>query len=283
MNKLALGTVQFGINYGINNSHGIPSDKELDEILNFASKSGVKIIDTAIAYGNCEERLGNLMKNDFRIISKFSGVVNEKDLNKFITQTLNKLKCSKLYGFLAHNSNDLIKNNLIWDYLKNLKLINKVQKIGYSVYDTGQLEELIELGFIPDIIQLPYNLLDRQFERYFEILKQHKVEIHVRSIFLQGLYFMTLNKLPIYLSPLKKDINFLHSICENYNISMASLAMNFVKQNSYIDHIVMGVESKKQLEENTMVLNEKLNQKIIDLVLTINVKNKNLLNPVNWE
>ena len=93
---------------------------------------------------------------------------------------------------------------------------------------------------------------------------------------------MSLNKLPIYLLPLKKDINSLHSICENYNINITSLAMNFVKQNPYIDYIVMGVESKKQLEENTIVLNEKLNKKIIDLVLSINVKNKNLLNPVNW-
>ena len=282
MNKLALGTVQFGIKYGINNSHGIPSDKAVDEILNFANKSGVKILDTAIAYGNCEERLGNLMKNDFDIISKFSNIDNEKDFEKSLSQTLNKLKISKLYGFLAHDSNELIKNNLIWDYLKSLKQTNKVQKIGYSVYNTSQLDDLIELGFVPYIIQLPYNLLDRQFERYFKILKQHKVEIHVRSIFLQGLYFMSLNKLPIYLLPLKKDINSLHSICENYNINITSLAMNFVKQNPYIDYIVMGVESKKQLEENTIVLNEKLNKKIIDLVLSINVKNKNLLNPVNW-
>ena len=110
MNKLALGTVQFGMNYGINNSMGVPEDKDVSSILDYAHKNGINTLDTAIAYGNSEERLGKLSKNNFQIISKFSGIYNFSDLKNELLKSLSHLRIKKLYGFMFHNANDLIEN-----------------------------------------------------------------------------------------------------------------------------------------------------------------------------
>jgi len=282
MSKIVIGTVQFGIEYGINNLKIIPEDDAVREILQYANENNIKILDTAIGYGRSEQRLGYLMETEFEIISKFSKLNNKEDLRKALNATLKKLKIAKLYGFLFHDANELIKNPLLWNFLEDLKKESKIKKLGYSIYNTGQLDQLIEFGFIPDIVQLPYSLLDRQFENYFKKLKQYNVEIHIRSVFLQGLYFKALDKFPENLFSLKKEIKILNELCVDNDVTMTSLALNFVKQNPFIDYIVLGVISKKQLVENLISLNQELSEKIMKSIKKIDVKNKKLLNPNNW-
>lgn len=282
MNKLALGTVQFGMNYGINNSMGLPEDKDVSSILDYAYKNGINILDTAITYGNSEERLGKLSKNNFQIISKFSGIYNFSDLKNELLKSLSHLRIKKLYGFMFHNANDLIENPNMWDFLEKLKSLKKIKKIGFSIYDEKELNELLNSGFIPDIVQLPYSILDRRLENSIIKLKNHNVEIHVRSVFLQGLYFKKINSIPKKLKPLKPYLEKLYEICYSNNISISSLALTFVKQNKNIDKIVIGSDSVAQLKENISVMRYNLEPNIIKLVQEINVKEKELLNPVNW-
>lgn len=281
--KLALGTVQFGLPYGINNCNGIPDDKELKLIFETAYDSGIRIIDTASAYGNAEQRIAELSNNDYNIVTKFSEVYNQTTFKEKLTTSLNSLNAITLYGYIAHNANDLIQFPEIWSYLlwaKNDARI--VKKIGYSLYNTEQLDKLLEMKFIPDLVQLPYSILDRKFEGYFSELKKMNVEIHIRSVFLQGLYFMSPNDLPVKLMPLQADLRNIHQICEKYEIPVASLALNYVCKNNDIDTVVMGVETCKQLQFNLDLMNFNLDPLIIDYINEIKIAKTELLHPGNW-
>ena len=281
--KLAIGTVQFGINYGINNKNGIPSDFDISEIFDLSIKNNIKYLDTSISYGNSEERISKLANNKFNIITKSNNVKNSEELSSSILTSLSSLKTESVYGFLFHNSDNLIDNHDLWSTLVKFKNENKVNKIGYSIYDTNQIDYLLDKGFIPDIVQLPYSLLDRKFEKYFMKLKKLGTEIHVRSVFLQGLYFMNNKKLPEKLLPLKKYLEIIDSVCKDLNISIGELALNFVNENKFIDKIIMGVDSSTQLNQNIqMIKNWDNNNNTNKLINKIIVKEQDLLSPINW-
>jgi len=281
--KLAIGTVQFGINYGINNKNGIPSDIDVSKIFNLSIKNNINYLDTSISYGNSEERISKLANNKFNIITKSNNVKSKEELTSSILTSLSSLKTESVYGFLFHNVDNLIDNHDLWSTLVKFKNENKVKKIGYSVYDTKQIDYLIDEGFIPDIVQLPYSLLDRKFEKYFMKLKKLGTEIHVRSVFLQGLYFMNNKQLPQKLLPLKKYLDNIESISNQFNVSIGELALNFVNENKFIDKIIIGVDSSTQLNQNIqMIKNWDNNNNINELINKITVKEQGLLSPVNW-
>lgn len=281
--KITLGTVQFGIQYGISNTHGVPSDSELESIFSVASELGIKQLDTAKAYGNSEERIGQLSDSKFDIITKFPNVDSEKDLEVSLSESLQKLNVSSIYGYLAHNADVLIQNPSLWKVLLEAKKEGKIKKIGYSLYTTEQLERLLDLNCIPDLVQLPYSILDRKFEKQLSILKQLGTEVHVRSVFLQGLYFMNPNKLPEKLQPLQDSLVELKNLCIENNVSVGEVALNYVISNPNIDKLVIGIETAEQLRENiNLVTNWKSNKVLFSKIEAIEIKDKSLLNPVNW-
>lgn len=281
--KLAIGTVQFGLNYGINNKNGIPSDLDISEILDISLKNNINYLDTSISYGNSEERISKLASNKFKIITKSNNVKSSEELTLSILSSLSTLETESMYGFLFHNADNLIDNHDLWNILVKFKNEKKVNKIGYSIYETKQIDYLLDNGFIPDIIQLPYSLLDRKFEKYFMKLKKLGTEIHIRSVFLQGLYFMNNKLLPQKLLPLKKYLDNIESICDEFNISIGELALNFVYENKFIDKIIIGVDSSTQLNQNIQMIKKWNNKNDINkLISKITVKEQHLLSPVNW-
>ncbi len=281
--KITLGTVQFGIQYGISNTHGVPSDSELESIFSVASELGIKQLDTAKAYGNAEERIGKLSNSEFDIITKFPNVDSEKDLELALSESLQMLNISSIYGYLAHNADVLIQNPSLWEVLLEAKKEDKIKKIGYSLYTPEQLERLLYLNCIPDLVQLPYSILDRKFEKQLSILKQLGTEVHVRSVFLQGLYFMNPNKLPEKLQPLQDSLLELKNLCIENNVSVGEVALNYVISNPNIDKLVIGIETAEQLRENiNLVTNWKSNNALFSKIEAIEIKDKSLLNPVNW-
>lgn len=281
--KITLGTVQFGIQYGISNTHGVPSDSELESIFSVASKLGIQQLDTAKAYGNAEERIGKLSNSKFDIITKFPNVDSKEDLGLALSESLQKLNVSTIYGYLAHNADVLIQNPSLWEVLLEAKKEGKIKKIGYSLYTPQQLERLLDLNCIPDLVQLPYSILDRKFEKQLSILKQLGTEVHVRSVFLQGLYFMNPNKLPEKLQPLQDSLLELKNLCIENNFSVGEVALNYVISNPNIDKLVIGIETAEQLRENiNLVTNWKSNNVLFSKIEAIEIKDKSLLNPVNW-
>lgn len=283
VSKLTLGTVQFGLNYGISNQHGVPDDAELQAILKLAKQNEIHMLDTAAAYGNAEERLGLNVRNQFDIITKFPNVGSEKELEKQLKISLDRLKTDHIYGYLAHNADLLIENPGFWNILQEAKSQNKIQKIGYSLYHPEQLHQLIALNCVPDLVQLPYSILDRKFENELSILKKMGTEIHVRSVFLQGLYFMDIGNLSVKLQPLQPALQKLLSFCADENVTVAEAALNFAVSNPEIDKVVIGVENAAQLQNNTdMVAGWKSNPGLFSKINTIDVEDKALLNPANW-
>jgi aryl-alcohol dehydrogenase-like predicted oxidoreductase len=281
--KLLLGTVQFGLKYGVNNSGGIPNDDELSDILNLAERAGIELLDSAPSYGNAEKRIGKYALGKFGIVTKFSHVSHQRDFKILLQRSLDNLDTEQVYGYIAHNSDELLSNPIMWDWLKLEREEGKVKKIGYSVYQPDQLKALLTLGMIPDLVQLPYNLLDKKFESYFSQLKDLGCEIHVRSVFLQGLFFMDTQVIEPSLKPLIPCLTLLQDICQQNNISMSELALGVVNSNVYIDKIVIGVENAYQLQKNVKDINSnKVNSMILRQVNSIKVESPNLLNPANW-
>lgn len=283
LNKLSLGTVQFGIPYGINNTLGLPEQNELIKIFITAREHGLEMLDTAPSYGDAEEKIGKYSDHHFNVVTKFSNVKNGSELKNSLNNSLFKLKQDKVYGFIAHNADQLISSSELWDDLNEIKANGQAKKIGFSLYSTEQLETLLIRGLMPDLVQLPYSLLDRKFSPFFAHLKSIGTEIHVRSVFLQGLYFIRISKLPAKLLPLKPALEEIYHLSHESNLLINSLALNFVLDNPFIDKVVIGIDSVRQLSENihtvkTWVpipgLNDRINQ--------INVLNPELLNPVNW-
>ena len=281
--KIALGTVQFGLKYGISNKNEVPNDSELKLILDVAKNANISTLDTANAYGNAEERLGKLLKNRFKIVTKFSKVNSEYELLEQLENSLKELKIDKIYGYLAHNADVLIENPSLWNILQKAKSENKIKKIGFSLYYPAQLNKLLELNIIPDLVQLPYSILDRKFEKSLSVLKQLGTEIHVRSVFLQGLYFLNPNDLPKKLIELKLPLIRLNEICINNKVAVEGAALNLVLSNLNIDKIVIGVENANQLQSNINLIENWIpNESLFAEIKLIHIENENLLNPSNW-
>ena len=244
INKIGLGTVQFGLNYGISNIKGKTESNEINSIINTSCNEGITIIDTSPDYGNAEELIGKFDLSKFKVVSKFISKPNYSTYD-LLNISLKKLNLKKLYGYLSHRPNELLKDKNLWTDLLRIKDQGLVSKIGFSVYDPNDIELLIKKKMIPDIVQLPFNFLDRRFENYFQKLIDLDVEIHARSIFLQGLFFLNTKKMNSFFDPVK---NVIDQLQKSKNLSGDLL--NFVLSNKYISYGIIGVEDNKQLKHN---------------------------------
>lgn len=249
INKLVLGSAQWGIRYGINNTNGIPSTNSLNEILKISIKNNITHIDTASSYGDAEERIGKIGKGCFNIITKIGNNTSDHDIKEFVKNSIIKTKSSSLYACLFHNYKDLINKPFLWDDLILAKKEGFINKIGFSLYHPDELKILLELNFFPDIIQVPYNLLDRKFESDIERLSKKGVEIHVRSIFLQGLLLNKKLRKKIVFNNEFQIWNYFDKWLLENKFSPLEACISHVNSNKFIDKIIIGVENPNQLSE----------------------------------
>lgn len=282
MNKLALGTVQFGVDYGVNQSGQTPI-KEVENILQIASNAGIDTIDTAPTYGNSEQVLGGVLTQDnWKIITKTTALNDDIfPVSENFHQSLRQLKVSSVYGLLFHRFDDVYNRNFrdLYDCFLMEKQYGTVKKLGFSVYTPEQIDFLLE-SYDFDIIQVPINVFDQRLiqNRQLKELKKRGVEIHARSIFLQGLL---LNNTPQqdYFKPWKNNFNQYFTQLKNNNVSRLSAALNFAMGVEELDRIIIGVNTAQQLTE---LLNA--SQKIGNIQYTdFAIDDVNLLNPSLWK
>jgi aryl-alcohol dehydrogenase-like predicted oxidoreductase len=288
LNKLTLGTVQFGIPYGISNIYGQVSESEIIDILDIAYNYGISILDTASLYGNSEKTLGKFADGRFNIISKIKEVPTNQiwsaeKLSIWMEQEINislkKLKCDQLYAYLLHRPLDLLKFNDLkyFESLEKLKESGKTSKIGFSVYTPNDLDQLYA-SYKPDLVQLPMNVLDCEFLKsgWLDKLKEDNVEIHVRSIFLQGLLLMSLEdqilKFPEYSNIWEKW----HQQLKDNNLTAIEACWNFVNQYRQIDKVIVGVLSSNELKEILRIPMSKVDFN------DICTSDESLIYPSNW-
>ncbi|MDC3387105.1 aldo/keto reductase [Schleiferiaceae bacterium] len=248
--KIALGTVQFGLDYGISNDKGKTNSEEVSKILNVAHLEGIRLLDTAQAYGDSEKVIGRLHENRFRIVTKINPDEAEaKSAEVLVQHSLENLGVNSIYGLLFHSANSASENPKIVSQLKDLQKQGIIQKVGFSVYTPNELSQLILKYGIPDIIQIPYSHLDQRFERLAIDLHEEGVEIHTRSTFLQGLFFVDPEDLPDFFEPITPYLNRLRNTFFD-STQLAQALLNFSLSKDFIDHVVIGVNSESQLIQN---------------------------------
>lgn len=290
INKLVLGTVQLGLNYGINNLLGKPSLERAFEILNTAFDNGIDTLDTAEAYGDSLKVIGAFQKKypekTFKIISKLSPNVNitNEELQAHINTSCKVLNVEQLYGYMFHNYSHFKQNSGLYDELLKIKKKKGLLNIGISLYTNDEIIDILTNFYGFDFIQIPFNLLDNHSKRADIILKAKDkgISIHTRSTFLQGLFFLNQDKLSDKMTPLKPYLNEIKKMESDYNLTTDKLALQYVLQKEYIDHVLIGVDSAEQLIGNISVCKKNISipSKKIDL---INVKETQLLNPSTWK
>lgn len=250
-NKLVLGTAQFGMDYGINNKRGKIPREEVFEILKTAFEAGIDTLDTAYAYGESESAIGDFIRSSglkLKVISKLPECGLE-DVENIFETSINRLGLNSLYGYYIHNFQYYLEIPEVWSTLTKMKSEGKVNKIGFSLYYPSELDYLLDHNITLDIVQVPYSIFDQRFGSYFPKLKDKKVEVFVRSVFLQGLGFKDPSELSNYFEKIKSKIVNLRKLSENIDAPLASIFLNFAMLNSYIDKIVVGIDSIENLRE----------------------------------
>lgn len=273
-NKLALGTVQFGLNYGINNTFGKTPKDEVAKILEVALNHGINTLDTANAYGDSETVLGKNDLSEFNIITKFREAESYNSFKNQIIKSFENLNQHSIYGVMAHSPITLLKKDYYLTFLNKLKSEGRIRKIGASFNTIEEIEQILKSKIDLDIVQFPFNILDNRFEPYMKILKLRNVEIHVRSTFLQGLFFCKTNELNKFFNPIKDYIRYLQSFHDKLPI----LLLEHSLKQSFIDKVVVGVNNKDQFEKNILGINNSV-EKIEKFNLAIN---EDIITPSRW-
>jgi aryl-alcohol dehydrogenase-like predicted oxidoreductase len=287
MGKLALGTVQFGLNYGISNQTGKVKVQEVKKILQLAKNSNIDTIDTAIVYGDSEKVIGDLGFKNFQIITKLPALHEDCEdiyswVEKNVKLSLKRLKTPTLYGLLVHRTEDLLGNygmKLI-DALKIIKKNGLVKKIGISIYDPSECEKVMKLTRM-DIVQAPLNIIDRRFESngWLSRLHAEEVEIHTRSVFLQGLLLMPRNRIPNIFNEWSEVWDQWALKLKNNNLSALEACLSYPLSLPEIDKIIVGVENVNQLRD---IIDKSKSKKIKNDFSFMISNNQMLINPSNW-
>ncbi|MEA5561126.1 aldo/keto reductase [Planktothrix agardhii] len=256
MKRLALGTVQFGLPYGVANQQGQVSIETATAILDCARANGIDTLDTAIAYGDSEQNLGKIGVDSFRVVSKLSEFPAElNDVSDWVLESvegsLERLKIPRLHGLLLHRPDQLLspEGGKLYKAMNLLKEKGLVDKIGISIYHHSELEALFS-PFPFDLVQAPFNVLDRSLDRsgWLSRLKEAGVEVHVRSIFLQGLLLMNSSARPPYFERWRLLWEQWEQWLIDSGLTALQACINCVLSKD-IDRVVVGVDCLSQLEE----------------------------------
>lgn len=261
ISKMTLGTVQLGMNYGVNNNSGMPTEQQSYDILTAAYNGGVTVLDTSDDYGKSEQIIGQFIKNNpdkqFQICTKFNVAKDEKDvygaLEAFAEKSLKKLSIDCIPIFMSHTEKNYFDHgSKLTEALVKLKERGFIKNTGISLSTKDCANDIIDCGAF-DAVQLPMNILDNKLILDGTIEKMHKsgISVFVRSVYLQGLFFK--NKADLKDTKLSAAIPYLEKIEEianDENMTIGELALAFIRDSVGVDSLVIGSESVKQVEDN---------------------------------
>lgn len=257
--KFALGTVQFGLDYGVANTGGRVGPVAVGRILSAARALGIDMLDTAEAYGEAEEVLGEIGVAQFEVVGKL-GRINcppeklARHVEERVTASLRRLGLPRLYGLLLHTPQQLLDEPELADplarALESLRETGLAGKIGVSTYSPDQTLRLCEL-FPFDLVQLPLPPIDARWHRHGALgaLKARGIEIHVRSVFLQGLLLMAPEDVPGWCAPWAGLMRDWQGWVRSQGLSLVEGALASTAANPHVDRIVVGVLDEAQLRE----------------------------------
>lgn len=285
--KLALGTVQFGMPYGVANETGQVSRNEANEIVSLAKKENIDVLDTAITYGASEEVLGKVAIDEFRVVTKLPSLpMAQTNIARWVSQqvddSLRRLRQKQLYGLLLHRPQDLVgsKGKVIIKALIDLKNAGVIQKLGVSIYSPEELDQVYEKTQI-DLVQAPINVVDRRLESsgWLDRLRGDGVEVHARSVFLQGLLLMERSKIPEKFSRWGCLWNQWHQSLTHSGTSPVSACLAYPLSLDQVNRVIVGVDSATQLGEILQAVEQKAEIPDTSFMRSVD---PHLINPSRW-
>jgi hypothetical protein len=285
--KLGLGTVQFGLPYGIKNTAGQVPPDEARRILQLAAANGVEIVDTAIAYGDSETCLGSIGVKSFKLVTKIPPLPNAIDsveawVRSEFLASLARLGVARTYGLLLHRADDLNGpyGKVLANVLNAFKMEGLVEKVGVSVYEPEQLARLMQSCQI-DLVQAPLNLLDQRLvtSGWLQRLHEADIEVHTRSTFLQGLLLMSREEIPKWFERWAPVWDAWHDWLRGSNIPAAQACMQYPFSFPQISGVLVGVTSAEEFSTLLHLATHEIRTvKLPDFGCTDPI----LLNPSNW-
>tara|TARA_B100001750_G_C15376905_1_gene530322 strand:- start:55 stop:981 length:927 start_codon:yes stop_codon:yes gene_type:complete len=284
--KISIGTANFDKNYGAISSNKIFTINKINKILKESKKLKINTIDTSSTYGDVEKKLGNCNLKDWKVITKLpklnlDSVSIEDQIFKYTLSSINRLNIKCLDSILVSDVSQIFskRGDEIIKGLCKLKKEGITKRVGFSVYFPNETKSLLEV-FTPDIIQIPYSVIDRRFEKNNLIRKLHdkNIKIYARSIFLQGILLTNSIGRDKYFDRKWKNVfRFWDNYISKNNLDPIEVCLSYVLKNKYIYKIVVGLNSKKKVENTIKVLNKKI-------IFPKNFCNdENLLIPYKWK
>lgn len=284
--RIALGTAQFGQIYGISNQYGLVTPEEVEKVITAATEAGIKTIDTAIAYGNSEKVLGNCGVADWEIVTKLPSIPDDCDqveawLFEQVEKSLDRLKVTAVYGLLLHNPQQLLgaQGRAINKALRQIQSVGYTKKIGVSIYDPNELHSILAQGQF-DIVQAPLNILDRRLVESGWSLRLNElgIELHTRSVFLQGLMLMNDSLRPVKFNRWSEIWDEWRRWLKLNGLSPLQACLRYVLSIPEINRVIVGVENISQLQEILTSASGTLPQ----LPRWPSVPEVELISPVHW-
>lgn len=284
MNRIVLGGAQLGLPYGILNGGETLSREEVARILDTAAGHGIDAIDTAIAYGQSESVIGETAQNRFKIISKLPPIpLDVSNVSQWVrTQvdaSLSRLKCTSLNALLLHRSQDLTDAHgaELYAAINSLKVEKIIQRFGVSIYTPDELNGIIGT-FDIDVVQAPLNVFDRRILGVIDQLTALNIEVHVRSVFLQGVLIAKPENRPQRFQPWSDHFARFDEWVLSSGVSAMACCLGFALQQSGIAKLVIGTTSPESLTEiMTSIPNMKL-----EVPADLQSSSEQLIDPRVW-
>jgi aryl-alcohol dehydrogenase-like predicted oxidoreductase len=282
--KLLLGAASFGNQYGVSNQAQIP-ESEVHPILSRAFSSGFIGLDTAPNYGNSEKTLGMFDLSSKEVFTKISIESLASGISFSLASvrgSLDRLNIRSLTGLTFHSSDAFLSNpKTSKNLVKELLELELISSWGVSVYEPQEVYKVLEVAN-PNYIQAPVNILDRRFldVKISELLMDTGAYLQARSIFLQGLLLMPVDQQPTYFAEWRPLFQSCKEVAHEQEVSMLSLALNFVNQHRAVDKLVVGVNSLDHVSEIANSLSTSVFQLDFDHISA--VSDLRLIDPRSW-
>lgn len=268
--KFIFGTAQIGMHYGINNKT-VYSRKDAENLIKYSFEKGFRRYDTAKAYGEAEVMIGEILESNIDevfITTKLNHNINNDIIsaNLQILESLKNMKCNTIECVMFHSYKDLLKSPDVIDTIQKFKDRGVIKSIGVSLYDELESEGVLKkFASVIDVVQLPFNLLDNRHQSYFKEYRDSNISVTTRSVFLQGVFFLPEKYLK---ESTKSYVLKLKEFSENLKIPIYEMALSYVINTPEISNVVVGFDSKTQIDEMKLFIeNQNFNKKIpFDLI-----------------
>jgi aryl-alcohol dehydrogenase-like predicted oxidoreductase len=284
--RLSIGTAQFGMAYGVANRQGQIAQGPARKILSRGWDAGIRMIDTAIAYGESESRLGELGLDKWHVVTKIPRLLENNEniaesIHTLVRGSLKRLRIPSLYAVLLHHPQQLLEDcgSAIFDALRAARRLGMMEKIGISIYDPGVLPEIMA-RFELDLVQAPFNLVDRRLITSGWLRRLHSagVEVHVRSTFLQGLLLMNITDRPAKFDRWRPLWNQWQIWLDSKQCSAVAACLNFSLSQPEISRVVVGIDSPEHLDEILDAVTMAPNCEVPN----IEISDIDLVDPTRW-